>query len=124
MWSNTTLLEKYAPEIESWQELLLRSELMMIENHHLLDNALPLLPHVVTVAGCTAHPAKPLPASLEKIFQESNEGVIMVTFGSSANRMRTDIATRFLEAFGRLKETVVIRMAVSKGVDVSFSLLY
>jgi glucuronosyltransferase len=120
IWGDRTLLEKYAPGIDSWEQLVRRSEIIIIENDYHLDTALPLLPHVVTAAGSTAHPPKPLPENLEKIMEDSGEhGVILASFGSSAYKMPAHMATKFLEAYGRLKETVLTKMAVPPGVKVS-----
>jgi hypothetical protein len=53
--------------MNSWEELILRSELILIKNDHHLDGAMPLLPHVVTVGGITARPPQPLADDLERI---------------------------------------------------------
>jgi len=118
-WGDTNLLKEYAPGIKSWQQLILRSEMMMIENDHHLESALPLLPHAVTIAGCTARPYEGLPDNLEKIVTQSSEnGVILASFGTAAYRMPPHIAAKFLEAFGRLKETVLTKMAVTQDMKV------
>jgi hypothetical protein len=120
-WGDTSLLEKYAPEVSSWEELMLRSELILIENDYHLDSAMPLLPHVVTVAGVTARPSQPLPDDLERIMMQSgDDGVILASFGSVAYHMPSEIAAKFLLAFGKLKQTVVMRLAVPNGLKASF----
>jgi UDP:flavonoid glycosyltransferase YjiC (YdhE family) len=120
LWSDTSLLQQYAPGVDSWEQLMLKSEILLVENDYLLDKVMPLLPHVVTIAGCSAQPAKPLPESIEKIMAQSgDDGVILASFGTSAYRMPSNIATKFLEAFGRLRQTVLTKMAVPPGVTVS-----
>jgi hypothetical protein len=99
---------------------MLRSELIIVENSHHLNPALPLLPHVVEIAGCTTLPARQLPGKLEKIFlQAGSEGIILASFGSLVLRMPGSLTSKFLAAFGRLNETVVTRMAVPPDVHVS-----
>lgn len=122
LWSDTTLLQRYAPGVESWEQSLLRTEILLVENDHLLDKFLPSLPHVVTIAGCSVHPAQPLPESVEKVFAQSgDDGVILATFGTSAHRMPSNIAIKFLGAFGRLKQKVLTKMAVPPGIQVYIS---
>jgi hypothetical protein len=119
-WGDTTLLQQYAHDVDSWEQLMVKSEMVLVENDHNLDNFLPLLPHAVTIAGCSARPAKPLPESLEKIVEQSgNDGIILASFGTSAYHMPSNIAIKFLNAFGRLKQKVLTKMAVPPGVTVS-----
>jgi hypothetical protein len=118
-WGDKSLIQKYAPEVSSWEELMLRSELILIENDYHLDSAMPLLPHVVTVAGVTARPPQPLPDNLERIMMQSgDDGVILASFGSMAYHMPPDVVIKFLDAFGRLRETVLTRMAIPVGFQV------
>jgi hypothetical protein len=124
-WGDTTLLQKYAPDADSWEQLMVKSEMVLVENDHNLDNFLPLLPHVVTIAGCSARPAKPLPESLEKIVEQSeNNGIILASFGTLSHHMPSHIAIKFLNAFGRLNQTVLTKMAVPPGVSVSSLILH
>jgi len=119
LWVDTTLMRKYAPEIESWDELILQSEMILVENDHLLDVALPLLPHVVTIAGCTARRPVPLPDSIERIMELSGEdGIILMSFGTIAHRMPASIVIKFLTAFKRLRQTVVTKMAIPAEIEV------
>jgi hypothetical protein len=119
VWDDTTLLQRYAPGVESWEQLLLQNEILLLENDHLLDGFLPLLPHIVTIAGCSARPANPLPEHLEKIMAQSgDDGIILASFGTSAYHMPSNIAIKFLEAFGRVKQEVLTKMAVPPGIKV------
>jgi hypothetical protein len=123
-WGDTTILQKYAPGFDSWEQLMLKSDVVPVENDHNLDNFLPLLPHVVTIAGCSARPAKPLPDSLEKIVEQSeNDGTILASFGTLSHHMSSHIAIKFINAFERLRQTVLTKMTVPPGVSVSSSLI-
>jgi hypothetical protein len=124
-WGDTSLIDKYASEMNSWEELILRSELILIENDHHLESPMPLLPHVVTAGGITARAPQPLAEDFERIMAQSGDhGVILASFGSVAYRMPLDTAVKFLDAFGRLKETVLTRMAVPAGVEVGMKSLH
>jgi UDP-glucoronosyl and UDP-glucosyl transferase len=119
-WSDMSFIQSYAPAANSWNELLLQSELVLIQNDYHLDSAIPLLPHVVTVSGITARPAKPLPDELEEIMNQSgNHGVILASFGTIAFHMPADVVIKFLEAFGRLKQTVLVRLKAPAGFKAS-----
>jgi glucuronosyltransferase len=120
MWGNTSLLERFADsDVTSWVDLLRKSVLFLDENDHHLETALPLMPHVVSIAGLTISPAKPLEGSLEQIFSESGEnGIIIASFGSTASYMPSEVTKKFFDGFSRLKQTVVARFTVSDGVQV------
>ena len=119
LWQSASLLEKYAPGVDSWDDLMLKSEVILVDNDHLLNTAMPLLPHVVTTAGCTASPPQPLHDSLEKIMAQSgDDGVILASFGTTAYRMPPTMVTKLMTAFGRLTQTVLTRMAVPANVRV------
>ena len=120
LWVDTSLMKKYAPEIDSWEDFMVRSEMILVENDHMLHVAMPLPPHVVTIAGCTAGPPRPLPDQLEAIMQQSgDEGVILASFGTTAHRFPSSFVAKFLAAFGRLRQTVVTRMTVPANTKVS-----
>ena len=73
---------------------------------------------ITELAGSTATPPQPLPENLEKL-ASGEHGVILASFGSIAYNMPAHLAIKFLEAYGRLNETVLTKMAVPAGVKVS-----
>jgi hypothetical protein len=123
LWSNTSLLERYAsPGVTSWTDLLHRSEIFLNDDDHHLNDPLPLMPNVVSIAGMTVRPAKPLPEALEKIFVDSQDaGVILMSFGSSVYSLPIDIVNKLLYAFSRVKQTVVMRFVIPDGVKIPFN---
>jgi len=120
IFDNTTLLHMKLPGVADWDELLVRSELFLMENDHWLDDPEPLFPNTVAVAGLTASPAKSLPPMFAQIYDAASDdmGVIVVSFGSTAYRMPDRFVRRLLDAFRRLNETIVARFNVPDGVDV------
>jgi glucuronosyltransferase len=108
--TNTTLLRLYAPEVVHWNDLVVKSELFLLDIDHHLDDPLPVLPNVVLLGGCTLKPARPLSQTLETIFAGASDGVIVVSFGSVAYYLPSDIIAKLLDGFSRLSQTVIARL--------------
>jgi glucuronosyltransferase len=109
LWGNDELLRRFAPRVGTWQELLSRSELFLMTVDHRLDSPLPVLPNAIPVAGVTARPAEPLTGRLRDVFEGSDNGVVIVSFGSIANHLPADVIRRFFDAFSLLNETIVAK---------------
>src|SRR6218665_421803 len=107
---NTTLLQQYAPEISSWKELIRKSELILTDIDHHMGVPFPVFPYLIAVPGLSARPAEPLDAKMEALFNENNNGIIVMSFGSMVRHIPSDVIHKFLEAFSRLKQTVIARM--------------
>jgi len=115
MW-NSTLLHGYTSL--TWNELILKSELFLFIGDHHLDSPLPLFPNVISVPGLTVRPVKPLPDKLEKLAAQSRDGMILATFGSVAAYFPKEVVVKFLQAFSRVKQTVIARVTIPEGVAV------
>jgi len=115
MWNNT-LLHRHSSL--TWNELILKSELFLFIGDHHLDTPLPLFPNVVPVPGLTVRPVKPLPEQLEKLAAGSRDGMILATFGSVAAYFPKEVIVKFLQAFSRVKQTVIARLTIPEGVAV------
>ena len=111
LWQNETLLRRFAPELSGWPELISKSELYMLTVDHRLDSPLPVFPNVIFVAGVTARRAEPLTGGLRDIYDATDSGVVVVSFGSIAKYMPPEIIIRFLDVFARLNETVIAKFA-------------
>jgi len=81
---NNTLLERYAPEYKSWNDLRLQSELFLAGRDHHLGPPLPSMPNYVSVAGLTTAKPKKLPKDLDEVAEKS-DGIILLISG----RLRT-----------------------------------
>src|SRR6218665_1130723 len=116
---NRTLLDRFAPGVQSWDDLVRNSELFLAEIDHHLGNPVPEMPNYVSVAGLTTSRAKKLPQNIESIIENSPEGgVILLSFGSIAYYFPTEVITRFLEAFSKLNRTVLLKLFIPDGVKV------
>ena len=80
---NNTLLERYAPEYKSWNDLLRQSELFLAGRDHHLGAPIPEMPNYISVAGLTTAKPKKLPKDLEDVADKS-DGIILLSFGSAA----------------------------------------
>jgi glucuronosyltransferase len=117
MFDNTTLLRRRVPDVDNWDDLLIRSELFLMENDHWLDDPQPLFPNTIAVSGLTARPPRPLASPLAHVFNDADAdvGVILVSFGSTANRIPLRFVRRMFDAFRRLKQTIVARIVLPPG---------
>lgn len=116
--ANVTLLRRYAPEVTHWNDLVVKSELFLLDIDHHLDAPLPVLPNVVLLGGCTLKPTKPLPYHLETVFAGADDGVIVASFGSVAYYLPDDIVAKLLDGFSRLSQTVIARLPLSPNAVV------
>jgi len=117
MWNNT-LLDRYTSRSLTWNELILKSELFFTSNDHHIGLPYPLFPNVIPVPGITVRPTKPLPDKLEKLMTQSRDGIILVSFGSVASYFPEPVTIKFLEAFTRLRQTVIAKLTIAEGIAV------
>ena len=117
LWNNT-LLENYSSRRLTWDELILKSELFFVVSDHYLDSPLPAFPNVIPVPCVTVRPIEPLPEKLQKPIAESPDGIVLVTFGSMASNFPISVTVKFLEAFSRIRQTVIARLNIPEGVTV------
>lgn len=113
---NTTLLERFAPELNSWTELVAQSQLHLIDSDHHVGSALPTFPNVVSIAGLTCSPPKRLGQDFEMIMSKGD--AIVMSFGSMAFDAPEHVILKFMQAFSRLNESVVARLPRLEGVEV------
>jgi|SRR6218665_625750 len=114
---NNTLLERYAPEYKSWNDLMRQSELFLAGRDHHLGAPFPSMPNYVSVAGLTTGTPKKLPKDLEDVAEKS-DGIILLSFGSTAYYFPQEVIVKFLEAFAKLNETVFVKFFVPDSVTV------
>ena len=89
-------------------EMAHRSVLWFRDTDILLDFPGPKMPNEIDVGGLTTQPAKPLPDDIKTFLDTSEEGVIVVSFGS---QMALSSAHNriFMQTFLGLKERVIWR---------------
>ena len=105
---NTTLLKRFAPEVNSWLELQQRSTLLyIVTRDYLLEWPEPQMPNVIYTPGITTHPAGGLPQQLKELMDAATDGAIILSFGSSTFQFPAEINNKFLVAFSKLKQTII-----------------
>ena len=72
---------------------------------------IPITPNVVLVGGLTAHPAKPLPNELENFADNSENGLILVSFGTQAQHLPDEVTVKMAEAFKEINQSVLWRFS-------------
>lgn len=116
---NTSLLQRFSPELSSWYDLLLQSQLFFVLTDHHLASAVPQMPNYVSIAGVSASKAKVLPPELEEVMSRATGGVIVLSFGSSASFFPPEVIAKFLAAFEKCNETLfVARLSIPEGMTV------
>ncbi|BET02818.1 glucuronosyltransferase [Nesidiocoris tenuis] len=91
-------------------KLVADQSLILVNSHHSVGYSYPRAPHVKEVGGINLRPVKPLPKDLEKLLDDSPQGVIYFSLGSNINMAEVssaEIRDAFSKVFGRLKERVL-----------------
>ena len=94
------------PEI-SFENLLRKAELHIVETDVLIDFALPTLPNVEYLGGMATCPAKSLDGDLLEFVNSSKNGIIVVSFGSVVSTLPKEHLEKMGEAFKKIKYDVV-----------------
>ena len=111
------LVAKYVPEkpFVTLATLQRRSRLWLVLSDVTIDYPQVRMPHVVDVGGINTRPGRPLPAPLRAVADGASHGLIVVSFGTYVTQFPEQVRSKFLEAFGQLKQTVVMKL--TKGAD-------
>lgn len=82
-WNDNRLLTaKFGKDIPSVREIARNTSLILVNQHYTLSGARPLVPAVVEIGGVHIQNQKPLPTDVQKILDDSPEGVIVISWGS------------------------------------------
>lgn len=112
------LLQKYAQQFSTWEELLRESKLFLFENHHVLMPSYPTMPNVVMVGGLTATPHDYLSPEIEAIAAANGNGFILMSFGSIISPMPIEIVEKFMQGFSLTNKTVLVTIPVMNHANV------
>ncbi len=102
--SQSEILTKYLRHgnFSSLDELASRSLLWLQSNDPLLSWHYPTMPHVVDVGGLTIRTPQPLPTGLQTLISRSDEGTVLVAFGTMVSAIPKEIVYKMFDAFQRL----------------------
>ncbi|XP_045772915.1 UDP-glycosyltransferase UGT5-like isoform X2 [Maniola jurtina] len=108
------LVKKYLPELAdetlSLYDLQKNASLMLINSHFSFDTPIALLPNIIEIGGVHVTQSNAsLPEDLQKLLDESKNGVVYMSFGS--NLRSADLPEQkkkaFINVFKQLKQTVL-----------------
>ena len=109
---NTTLLQRFVPEVNSWLELQQRSTVLyIVTSDYLLEWPEPQMPNVIHTPGVTTHPVGVLPQQLKELMDAATDGAIILSFGSFSGQLPTQIINKFLVVFTQLRQTVFFKLS-------------
>ncbi|XP_066137700.1 UDP-glycosyltransferase UGT5-like [Euwallacea fornicatus] len=102
-------LQNIYPGSPSLYELQDRVELILLNSHSSINDAVPLVPNMIEIGGYFIDPPKKLPKDLQEFMDGAKEGVIYFSLGSNAKSkdMTHEKKSMFLNIFGRLKQKVI-----------------
>lgn len=107
-FTEDSFLRKYLPEntevTYSW--LAARSLLWLVDSDVVIDYVRPTMANEINVAGLLTRPSRPLPPDLETFANDSSEGFIVASFGTSGVLEDEKSFEKFVSAFARLKQRV------------------
>ncbi|CAG9786686.1 unnamed protein product [Diatraea saccharalis] len=108
------LAREYVPDLKepvpSLYQLQENVSLFLINSHFSVDPPTAYLPNIVEIGGVHLSPnISRLPKDLQKLLDDSKDGVIYMTFGSNiqSSKLPMDKRNAFLNVFRKLKLTVV-----------------
>ncbi|KAL8617716.1 hypothetical protein ACOMHN_053549 [Nucella lapillus] len=91
-----------------------RADLYLENSDYILDYAKATYPNFVQVGGLTTGSARPMPEDLQKYFDSSTQGVVVVSLGSMLYNASQSITDKLLSAATKVKMNVVLRLNVKE----------
>ncbi|CAK1556337.1 unnamed protein product [Leptosia nina] len=114
LYKQEELVRKYIPNlaqpVPSLYEMQRNASLFLINSHFSFDSSVPYLPNIIEIGGIHTHSDdRSIPRDIEKILNDSKDGVVYVNFGSNIRSSELPPSKRkvFLTVFGRLNKTVL-----------------
>ncbi|KAH8378116.1 hypothetical protein KR093_009383, partial [Drosophila rubida] len=100
---------KFGHDLPSVGELVKNTSVFLVNQHYSLSGPKPLPPNVIEVGGLHIQKAKPLSAELQRLLDNAEDGVILISWGSMirANSLSTAKRDGIVRAVARLKQQVI-----------------
>ncbi|SPP79043.1 2-hydroxyacylsphingosine 1-beta-galactosyltransferase [Drosophila guanche] len=100
---------KFGHTLPSVGELAKNTSLFFVNQHYSLSGPKPLPPNVIELGGIHIQQAKPLPADLQRILDNAEHGVILISWGSMirANSLSSAKRDGIVRAAARLKQQII-----------------
>lgn len=105
------MVAQYAPEMpyKSLSELQAQSAFWLIMNEITIDYPQVSLPHVVNIGGINTGPAAALKGEMKTIADGAQDGLIIVSFGSTVSDFPPEMTKRLYDDLKHVKGTVIWR---------------
>ncbi|CAG5124628.1 unnamed protein product [Candidula unifasciata] len=109
LFYDSSLVAKFATHkpYKTISELVTEAEIFIAEVDHILDYPRTVLPNTKLIGGSSSSPAKPLTREFRKFVDESENGIIVMSFGSSVANVPSYIVSKIASAFRQLDLRVV-----------------
>ena len=106
------MIKKYrhSDEIHSFQDIARQAEVYMFLLDHMLDYAKPLYPNMINLGCVTCREAKPLPSDLEQFVSTAEHGVLLISFGSGVDNLRSEVIRKIRDGILATKYSVIWRL--------------
>lgn len=100
---------KFGHDVPSVGELAKNTSVMFVNQHYSLSGPKPLPPNVIELGGLHIQKAKPLAAELQRLLDNAEHGVILISWGSMIRANSLSVAKRdgIIRAVARLKQQVI-----------------
>lgn len=100
---------KFGHDVPSVGELAKNTSVMFVNQHYSLSGPKPLPPNVIELGGLHIQKAKPLTAELQRLLDNAEHGVILISWGSMIRANSLSVAKRdgIIRAVARLKQQVI-----------------
>ncbi|XP_050408859.1 UDP-glucuronosyltransferase 1A7 [Patella vulgata] len=109
----------YAPErpFIGMTELQRRARLYIVEVNELLDYPYPVMPNVIKIGSLTPRVDTKMPEDYAKFLDRSQNGVVIVSFGSIFPNTNVSILSKLVTAFTNTKYDFIIKGSFAKSTD-------
>ncbi|XP_034472230.1 uncharacterized protein LOC117779980 [Drosophila innubila] len=100
---------KFGHDMPSVGELAKNTSVFLVNQHYSLSGPKPLPPNVIEVGGLHIQKSKPLSADLQRLLDNAEDGVILISWGSMirANSLSASKRDGIVRAVARLKQKVI-----------------
>ena len=107
---STKLVDEYIPEKEklSYVDISKRHYLFFNLANFMTGYPKAKLPNDIGVSGINVAPSKPLPNVMEE-FVKNTKGIVVMSMGSWINGLPEKVVEKFLNAFSKLDESVIMK---------------
>ena len=103
---NVSLLQRHAPAISGWNQLLENSLLYLEFRDHILEWPQPTMPNHIRLFGLSYHEPKNLTQELDTIASQNE--IILVSFGSMGGKLPLKYVDKLMETFQRFPDYAFI----------------